>query len=105
MKLNYHDDNECFLLFGKDLNKIIAMLQILKDSNPNVEQLPVFIDQLIHMRSYDDMLDQMIMSTRAEDMGVRQEQKSKGEDETGMTLEEILRNLDLRLPDNKNGKN
>ena len=47
--MNFHNDDECYLLFGKELNKIIAMLQILKDNNPNVEQLPTFIDQLIHM--------------------------------------------------------
>ena len=60
MKMNFHNNNECYLLFGKELNKIIAMLQILKDNNPNVEQLPAFIDQLINMRSYDDMLDEFI---------------------------------------------
>ena len=99
MKMNFHNNNECYLLFGKELNKIIAMLQILKDNNPNVEQLPAFIDQLINMRSYDDMLDQMIMSTRVEDMS-KKEQKNQG-----LTLNEILNNLDIRKWTDKDGKN
>ena len=60
MRMNFHNDDECYLLFGKELNQIIAMLQILKDNNPNVEQLPTFIDKLINMKSYDEMLDQML---------------------------------------------
>ena len=99
MRMNFHNDDECYLLFGKELNKIIAMLQILKDNNPNVEQLPTFIDQLIHMKSYDDMLDQMIMSTRAEDMS-KKEQKDEG-----LSLNEILNNLDIRKWTDKDGKN
>tara|TARA_Y100000593_G_C4261736_1_gene312558 strand:- start:434 stop:733 length:300 start_codon:yes stop_codon:yes gene_type:complete len=99
MRMNFHNDDECYLLFGKELNKIIAMLQILKDNNPNVEQLPGFIDQLINMRSYDDMLDQMIMSTRVEDMS-KKEQNDKG-----LTLNEILNNLDIRKWTDKDGKN
>ena len=99
MKMNFHNNNECYLLFGKELNKIIAMLQILKDNNPNVEQLPAFIDQLINMRSYDDMLDQMIMSTRVEDMS-KKEQKDEG-----LSLNEILNNLDIRKWTDKDGKN
>ncbi len=27
MRMNFHNDDECYLLFGKELNKIIAMLQ------------------------------------------------------------------------------
>ncbi len=99
MKMNFHNNNECYLLFGKELNKIIAMLQILKDNNPNVEQLPAFIDQLINMRSYDDMLDQMIMSTRVEDMS-KKEQKNQG-----LTLNEILNNLDIRKWKDSDRKN
>tara|TARA_Y100000992_G_scaffold237515_1_gene168288 strand:+ start:44 stop:337 length:294 start_codon:yes stop_codon:yes gene_type:complete len=97
--MNFHNNNECYLLFGKELNKIIAMLQILKDNNPNVEQLPAFIDQLINMRSYDDMLDQMIMSTRVEDMS-KKEQKNQG-----LTLNEILNNLDIRKWKDSDRKN
>tara|TARA_R100000742_G_C4250068_1_gene68479 strand:+ start:637 stop:936 length:300 start_codon:yes stop_codon:yes gene_type:complete len=99
MKLNYHDDNECFLLFGKDLNKIIAMLQIFSDRNPSEEKLKKFIEQLRTMRSYDEMLDEMIMTTRMEDMS----KKDQGDD--GLTLNEILSNLDIRRWEKGDGKN
>ena len=44
------------------------------------------------MRSYDEMLDAMIMDTRAEDMS-RREQKDEG-----LSLDEILNKLDIRRP-------
>tara|TARA_R100001082_G_scaffold108052_1_gene82768 strand:+ start:129 stop:428 length:300 start_codon:yes stop_codon:yes gene_type:complete len=99
MKLNYHDDNECFLLFGKDLNKIIAMLQIFSDRNPSEEKLKKFIEQLRIMRSYDEMLDEMIMTTRMEDMS------KKDQGDGGLTLNEILSNLDIRKWEKGDGKN
>tara|TARA_R100000742_G_C4272396_1_gene91585 strand:- start:450 stop:749 length:300 start_codon:yes stop_codon:yes gene_type:complete len=99
MKMRFHNDNECYLLFGKEINKIIAMLQILKDNNPNVEQLPKFIDQLIHMRSYDEMLDSMIMSTRADNTS----KKEKGDG--GLSLNEILDHLDIRKWNETDRKN
>ncbi len=99
MKLNWHDDNECYLLFGKDLNKIIAMLQIFADRNPSEKKLEDFIEQLRTMRSYDEMLDHMIMSTRAEDMS------KKEQGDVGLSLNEILNNLDIRKWGNGDGKN
>jgi len=99
MKLNYHDDNECYLLFGKEINQIIAMLQMLSDRNPDVDELGDFVEKLKTMRSYDDMLDQMIMSTRVEDMS----QKEQGNG--GLTLNEILNNLDIRKWEKGDGKN
>ena len=51
------------------------------------------------MRSYDDMLDEMIMHTRVEDLSMK-EQTNKG-----LSLEEILYRIDLRLPGEENGKN
>ena len=98
MKLNYHDDNECYLLFGKELNKIIAMLQIFADRNPNEVKLQNFIEQLKTMRSYDDMLDQMIIETRMQDIS----EKDKGND--GLTLNDILSNLDIRKWNDKDEK-
>ena len=86
----YHDDSECYILFGKEINQIIAMLGILSERNPDVENLSEFIDKLKTMRSYDDMLDEMIMSTRVEDMSKRER-----EDE-GLSLNEIL-NKSFRL--------
>ncbi len=99
MELNWHNDKECYLLFGKEINQIIAMLQILSDRNPDVENLGEFIEKLRSMRSYDEMLDSMIMSTRVEDMSKREQ----GND--GLTLNEILSNLDIRKWEKGDGKN
>ncbi len=89
---NFHDDSECYLLFGKEINQIIAMLEILEKRNPDVDKLADFISNLKNMRSYDQMLDLMIMDTRAEDMS-RREQKDEG-----LSLDEILNKLDIRRP-------
>ena len=99
MRMNFHNDDECYLLFGKELNKIIAMLQMLADRNPNVDELGDFIDKMKSMRSYDEMLDSMIMETRVKDIS----EKQKGND--GLSLNEILNNLDIRKWTDKDGKN
>ena len=96
---NFHEDSECYLLFGKEVNQIIAMLEILKDRNPHVEKLEDFVDKLKNMRSYDQMLDAMIMDTRAEDMQ-RREQRNEG-----LSLNEILSKFKIRKWDKKDGKN
>ena len=90
MRMNFHNDDECYLLFGKELNKIIAMLQMLADRSPNVDELGDFIDKMKSMRSYDEMLDSMIMETRVKDIS----EKQKGND--GLSLNEILKDLDIR---------
>lgn len=90
MRMNFHNDDECYLLFGKELNKIIAMLQMLADRNPDVDRLGEFIENLKTMRSYDEMLDSMIMETRVKDIS----EKQKGND--GLSLNEILKDLDIR---------
>ena len=92
MMRNFHDDSECYLLFGKEINQIIAMLEILEKRNPDVDKLADFIRNLKNMRSYDQMLDAMIMDTRAEDISRREQ-----EDE-GLSLDEILNKLDIRRP-------
>ena len=89
---NFHEDGECYLLFGKEINQIIAMLEILEKRNPDVDKLADFIRNLKNMRSYDQMLDAMIMDTRAEDISRREQ-----EDE-GLSLDEILNKLDIRRP-------
>ena len=96
---NFHDDSECYLLFGKEVNQIIAMLEILKDRNPHVEKLEDFVDKLKNMRSYDQMLDAMIMDTRAEDMQRREQQNE------GLSLNEILSKFKIRKWSKKDGKN
>jgi len=95
----FHDDSECYLILGKDLNKIIAMLEILEKRNPNVDQLVEFIDQLKGLRSYDQMLDAMIMDTRAEDM-YRREQEDEG-----LSINEILSKFKIRKWKKGDGKN
>ena len=89
---NFHDDSECYLLFGKEINQIIAMLEILEKRNPDVDKLADFIKNLKNMRSYDQMLDAMIMDTRAEDISRREQE------EEGLSLDEILNKLDIRRP-------
>tara|TARA_Y100000114_G_C11620748_1_gene259566 strand:- start:47 stop:343 length:297 start_codon:yes stop_codon:yes gene_type:complete len=96
---NFHDDSECYLLFGKEVNQIIAMLEILKDRNPHVEKLEDFVDKLKNMRSYDQMLDAMIMDTRAEDMQRREQQNE------GLSLNEILSKFKIRKWNKADGKN
>ena len=92
MMRNFHDDSECYLLFGKEINQIIAMLEILEKRNPDVDKLADFIRNLKNMRSYDQMLDAMIMDTRAEDISRREQQ------DEGLSLDEILNKLDIRRP-------
>ena len=90
---NFHDDSECYLLFGKEINQIIAMLEILEKRNPDVDRLADFISKLKTMRSYDQMLDAMIMDTRAEDISRREQY------DEGLSLNEILDKFNLKRPD------
>jgi len=96
---NFHEDGECYLLFGKEINQIIAMLEILEKRNPDVDKLATFISNLKSMRSYDQMLDAMIMDTRAEDMYKREQQNE------GLTLNEILSKFKIRKWNKADGKN
>ena len=100
MEMNFHNDNECYLLFGQEINQIIAMLQMLADRNPDVEELGDFIEKLKKMRSYDEMLDAMIMSTRIQDMSKKEKNPNDG-----LTLDEIMRSLDIRKWSDSDGKN
>ena len=102
MKVQWHNDSEAYLLFGKELNKIIAALQYLSDRNPNTQSLNRFIDKLINMRSYDQMLDEMIFKTT--DRLRKDPPKNSGLKES-MSLDEILYRCELKLPEDKNGKN
>ena len=100
MKLQWHNDSEAYLLFGKELNKIIAALQYLSDKNPNVEGMNKFIQKLRNMRSYDVMLDEMIFKTKSK----FEKDPPMTKDEAlsdSMTLDEILYRNDLKLPKKK----
>ena len=52
------------------------------------------------MRSYDEMLDAMIMSTRIQDMSKKEKNPNDG-----LTLEEIMKSLDIRKWSDSDGKN
>ena len=102
MKAQWHNDSEAYLLFGKELNKIIAALQYLSDRNPNTQSLNRFIDKLINMRSYDQMLDEMIFKSTDR---LRKDPPKDSGLKNSMTLDEILYRCELKLPEDKNGKN
>ena len=97
----YHEDSKSFLLFGKQLNQIIAILQMMSDKNPNIQALNEFIQYLKDMNPYDDMLngfifgDQETMPDEVRPIGKRD----------AMTLEEMMDDLQLRFMEKRNGKN
>ena len=35
----YHNDSKSFLVFGKQMNQIIAILQMVSDKNPDIQKL------------------------------------------------------------------
>ena len=100
----WKDDSKSYLVFGHQLNQVIAVLQMVSDNYPNLKKLNTFVRQLIEMRPYDDMLDEFIFG----------DQKSYPKDKTEpsskdvMTLEDIMNDLQLRFMDARdkdNGKN
>ena len=42
----YHEDDKSFLVFGKQLNQIIAILQMVSTKNPDIQKLNEFIQYL-----------------------------------------------------------
>jgi hypothetical protein len=97
----YHEDSKSFLVFGKQLNQIIAILQMVSDRNPDIQKLNEFIQYLKDMNPYDDMLngfifgDQETMPDEVRTIGKRD----------AMTLEEMMDDLQLRFMEKRNGKN
>ena len=96
----YHEDSKSFLLFGKQLNQIIAILQMMSDKNPNIQALNEFIQSLKDMVPYDDMLNEFIFGDQetipddVRPIGMRD----------SMTLEEMMDDLQLKFMDKRNGK-
>tara|TARA_R100000995_G_C3386413_1_gene78382 strand:+ start:41 stop:340 length:300 start_codon:yes stop_codon:yes gene_type:complete len=96
----YHEDSKSFLLFGKQLNQIIAILQMMSDKNPNIQALNEFIQYLKDMVPYDDMLNEFIFGDQetipddVRPIGMRD----------SMTLEEMMDDLQLKFMDKRNGK-
>ena len=52
--------NSAFLVFGDQLNKILARLHLLIERNVNNEGLREFIEVLENLRPYEELLDEYI---------------------------------------------
>ena len=56
----YYKKNSAFLIFGEQLNKIIACLHLLLERNVNNNGLSEFIKQLESIKPYEELLDEFI---------------------------------------------
>ena len=100
----YHNDSKSFLLFGKQMNQIIAILQMVSDKNPNIQKLNDFIQYLKDMVPYEDMLDSFVFG----DQETMPDEVRPVGSKDAMTLEEMMDDLQLRFLDARdkdNGKN
>ena len=96
----YHEDSKSFLLFGKQLNQIIAILQMMSDNNPDIQPLNEFIQYLKDMNPYEDMLNGFIFGDQET---MPDEVRPVGKRDV-MTLEEMMDDLQLKFMDKRNGK-
>ena len=100
----YHEDSKSFLVFGKQLNQIIAILQMVSDRNPDIQKLNEFIQYLKDMVPYEDMLDSFVFG----DQETMPDEVRPVGSKDAMTLEEMMDDLQLRFMDARdkdNGKN
>ena len=97
----YHEDSKSFLLFGKQLNQIIAILQMVSDRNPDIQKLNDFIQYLKDMVPYEAMLDSFVFGDQEP---MPDEVRPVGSKDA-MTLEEMMDDLQLRFMDKRNGSN
>ena len=100
----YHEDSKSFLVFGKQMNQIISILQMVSDRNPDIQKLNEFIQHLKDMVPYDDMLNSFIYGDQKT---MPDEVRAVGQRDA-MTLEEMMDDLQLRFLDGRdkdNGKN
>ena len=100
----YHNDSKSFLLFGQQMNQIIAILQMVSDKNPDIQKLNDFIQHLKDMVPYEDMLNGFIFGDQET---IPDEVRPVGQRDA-MTLEEMMDDLQLRFLDARdkdNGKN
>ena len=100
----YHNDSKSFLLFGKQMNQIIAILQMVSDKNPDIQKLNEFIQYLKDMIPYEDMLDSFVFG----DQETMPDEVRPVGSKDAMTLEEMMDDLQLRFMDARdkdNGKN
>ena len=95
----YHEDSKSFLLFGKQLNQIIAILQMMSDKNPNIQALNEFIQYLKDMNPYDDMLNGFIFGDQET---IPDEIRARGQRDV-MTLDEMMDDLQLKFMDKRKG--
>ena len=95
----YHEDSKSFLVFGKQMNQIIAMLQMISDRNPDIQKLNEFIQYLKDLRPYEDMLGEFMFDKEYPD-----DKKPIGERDA-MTLDEMMDDLQLKFMEKRNGKN
>ena len=56
----YYKKESAFLIFGDQLNKIIACLHLLIERNVNNEGLMDFTETLENLRPYEELLDEYI---------------------------------------------
>ena len=100
----YHNDSKSFLLFGKQMNQIIAILQMVSDKNPDIQKLNEFIQYLKDMIPYEDMLDSFVFG----DQETMPDEVRPVGSKDAITLEEMMDDLQLRFLDARdkdNGKN
>ena len=100
----YHEEAKSFLLFGQQLNQIIAILQMVSDKNPDIQKLNEFIQYLKDMVPYEDMLDSFVFG----DQETMPDEVRPVGSKDAMTLEEMMDDLQLRFLDARdkdNGKN
>ena len=97
----YHNDSKSFLVFGKQINQIIAILQMVSDKNPDIQKLNEFIQYLKDMVPYDDMLNSFVFG----DQETMPDEVRPVGSKDAMTLEEMMDDLQLRFMDKRNGKN
>ena len=97
----YHNDSKSFLLFGKQMNQIIAILQMVSDRNPDIQKLNEFIQYLKDMVPYEDMLDSFVFG----DQETMPDEVRPVGSKDAMTLEEMMDDLQLRFMDKRNGSN
>ena len=96
----YHNDSKSFLVFGKQMNQIIAILQMVSDKNPDIQKLNEFIQYLKDMVPYDDMLNSFVFG----DQETMPDEVRPVGSKDAMTLEEMMDDLQLRFMDKRNGK-
>ena len=95
----YHEDSKSFLLFGKQLNQIITILQMMSDKNPNIQPLNEFIQYLKDMMPYDDMLNGFIFGDQET---IPDEIRARGQRDV-MTLDEMMDDLQLKFMNKRKG--